>query len=69
MIGAVLSPAEAKALDDLEHDCDLIGRRPLPCEIEWALTRLASGTICGRFAYEPADRNQRLRRPRLPSRI
>lgn len=39
MIGAVLSPAEAKALDDLEHDCDLIGRRPLPCEIEWALTR------------------------------
>ena len=39
MIGAVLTPAEAQAIDDLEHDCDLIGRRPLACEIERVLSR------------------------------
>ena len=39
MTRANLSPAELEALDDLEHNCDLIGVRPLPCEIEWALGR------------------------------
>ena len=34
-----LSQAETDALEDLEHNCDLIGARPLPCEIEWALSR------------------------------
>lgn len=34
-----LSLAERYALEDLEHNCDLIRARPLPCEIEWALAR------------------------------
>lgn len=34
-----LSPAEAEALDELFHQLDLIGARPLPCEIAWALER------------------------------
>lgn len=34
-----LTPAQRDALEDLEHNLDLIGARPLPCEIEWALAR------------------------------
>lgn len=34
------TPAQAEALDDLFHNCDLIGRTPLPCEIDWVLERL-----------------------------
>lgn len=34
-----LTPAERDALEDLEHNLDLINARPLPCEIEWALAR------------------------------
>lgn len=41
MIPDNLSPAEAEALDDLFHNADLIGRQPLPCEIDWALARVA----------------------------
>ena len=34
-----LTPAETEALDDLEHECDLIGVTPRAHEIEWALSR------------------------------
>ena len=37
MIPDTLTPAQAEALDDLFHQCDLINARPLPCEIDWAL--------------------------------
>lgn len=40
MTRANLSPAEAAALEELEHNCDLICARPLPCEVEWALSRV-----------------------------
>lgn len=39
-----LTPAQREALEDLEHNLDLIGARPLPCEIEWALSRARNGT-------------------------
>lgn len=40
-----LTPAQRDALDDLLHGCDLIGARPLPCEIEWALRESAHASI------------------------
>lgn len=40
MTGPFLPPAYAEALDDLEHNCDLLGVRPLPCEIAWAFARV-----------------------------
>lgn len=35
-----LSPAEAQAIDDLEHECDLISTRPTPFEVAWVLSRV-----------------------------
>lgn len=35
-----LTPDERDALEELEHNLDLIGARPLPCEIEWVLDRV-----------------------------
>jgi hypothetical protein len=35
-----LPPGVEEALDDLEHNCDLINARPLPCEVRWVLDRL-----------------------------
>lgn len=40
-----LTPAEIEALDDLEHECDLIGVTPRPHEIEWALSRVRAGEL------------------------
>lgn len=37
MIPDNLTPAQREAIDDLLHNLDLIGARPLPCEIAWAL--------------------------------
>lgn len=37
MIPTRLSGAQAEAVEDCFHNSDLIGRTPLPCEIEWAL--------------------------------
>lgn len=34
------TPAQAEALDNLFHNCDLIGRTPLPCEITWTLQQI-----------------------------
>ena len=45
MVIANLSPAERDALEDLEHNLDLIGARPLPCGIEWALGRARQSHI------------------------
>lgn len=45
MVIVKLSPAERDALEDLEHNLDLIGARPLPCEIEWALERARAAQI------------------------
>lgn len=39
-----LTPAQREALEDLELNLDLIGTRPLPCEIEWALLRAREPT-------------------------
>lgn len=39
MIPDKLTPEQEAALEDLFHQCDLINARPLPCEIEWALSR------------------------------
>lgn len=44
-----LTPAERDALEDLEHNLDLIGARPLPCEIEWALARARAAPRPVRF--------------------
>ena len=35
-----LTPAQREAVEDCFHQSDLIGRLPMPCEIEWALQRL-----------------------------
>lgn len=35
-----LTPAEAQAIDDLEHECDLISTRPTPFEVAWTLARV-----------------------------
>lgn len=37
MIPDNLTPAQAEAIDDLLHNLDLIGARPLQCEIDWVL--------------------------------
>ena len=42
MIPDALTPAQEEALAELFHQCDLIATRPLPCEIEWVLHRVAS---------------------------
>lgn len=42
MTRAKMTLAEREALEELEHNCDLIGTRPLPCEIEWALAGVAT---------------------------
>lgn len=34
-----LTPAQREAVEDCFHQSDLIGRLPLPCEIEWALNK------------------------------
>ena len=47
MIPDKLNPAQAEALDDLFHQCDLINARPLPCEIDWALARAHHPMGCG----------------------
>ena len=36
---AMLSEQMLQALDDLDHNCDLIACRPLPCEVRWTLER------------------------------
>ncbi|WP_295706091.1 hypothetical protein [uncultured Brevundimonas sp.] len=41
MIPDALTRAQAEALEELFHQCDLIATRPLPCEIEWTLNRVA----------------------------
>lgn len=48
MIRRNLTLAELEALEELEHQCDLIATRPLPCEIEWALSRVRENTPLGR---------------------
>lgn len=32
-----LTPDQREAVEECFHQSDLIGRLPLPCEIEWAL--------------------------------
>ncbi|WP_256364136.1 hypothetical protein [Brevundimonas sp. LM2] len=39
MIPDNLTPAQAEAIDDLLHNLDLIGARPLQCEIDWTLAQ------------------------------
>lgn len=39
MIPDNLTPAQADALERLFDESDLIGRTPMACEIEWALSR------------------------------
>lgn len=39
---AALDRQERDALDDLEHNCDLIGVRPLPCERDHVLAVVRS---------------------------
>lgn len=39
MIPDKLTPEQEAALEELFHQCDLIATWPLPCEIEWALTK------------------------------
>ncbi|GEM_PF-2735699 len=38
--GKPLSPAAVQALDDLEHQCDLISTRPTAAERAWVLSRV-----------------------------
>lgn len=40
-----LTPAQREAVEDCFHQSDLIGRLPLPCEIEWAINREAQNAI------------------------
>jgi len=48
---AVLTTAQLEALDDLEHQCDLISVRPTPFEVRWTLERAGLGPdLCGRIA-------------------
>lgn len=39
---AMLSPAQVEALDDLEHNCDLISTRPTLHEVIWTLGRVGA---------------------------
>lgn len=41
---ATLSPAQVEALDDLEHNCDLISVRPNLMEVVWTLARCGAPT-------------------------
>jgi len=44
---AILTTAQLEALDDLEHQCDLISVRPTAFEVRWTLGRAgASQMIC-----------------------
>lgn len=38
-IVCLLTPAQVEAVDDLEHQCDLISVRPHAYEVRWALER------------------------------
>lgn len=43
MIPLDLTPAQTEAIEDLLHNLDLIGARPLQCEIDHALARAGEG--------------------------
>ena len=44
---AMLSPVQLEALDDLEHNCDLISTRPTLFDVVWTLTRCgAPPSLC-----------------------
>mgnify|MGYP006944717060 CR=1 FL=1 len=38
-IVCLLTPSQVEAIDDLEHNCDLINVRPHAYEVRWALER------------------------------
>lgn len=40
---AQLTLAQIEALDDLDHNCDLISVRPNAAEIDWTLERAGAG--------------------------
>lgn len=43
-----LTLAMLEAIDDLEHECDLISTRPTAQEVSWALERAgAPASLCG----------------------
>ena len=44
---ALLSIMQLQAIDDLEHECDLISVTPRPSEVRWVLERVgAPAEVC-----------------------
>ena len=69
---ALLSLAQIEALDDLEHNCDLISTRPSPAEVRWTLERsgVPSEVLAAFADPNPAPTaGDRRRAPPLPEHL
>lgn len=69
---ALLSLAQIEALDDLEHNCDLISTRPSPAEVRWTLERsgVPSEVLAAFIDPHPTPAaDSRRRAPPLPEHL
>lgn len=66
---ALLTLQQIEAIDDLEHNCDLIAVRPTTAEIRWTLERFGAAPEVIAAIADPNDHEGRRRAPPLPEHL